>query len=207
MEIGPDLLSEDDLAKLFSERERTTICDDRFKPSAVALPMFVKEEEYHLLFTRRTYKVRHHKGQICFPGGSFHSLEDTDLMATALRETEEEVGIQRDDMRILGALDDIRTHSSAFIITPLVCMFPYPYEFNVNPDEIEDLIEVPLAVLLDERNYREELWVIEGQPYHATLYRHGDEIIWGATARILKHYLALLRAIIPDEEMLRGEPI
>lgn len=198
---GLETLSEESIAKLLSERERTAIRDERLKLSAVSIPMFVKGKEYHLLLTRRTYKVRHHKGQICFPGGMFHPRKDTDLMDTALRETEEEVGILRDDLRILGALDDIPTHSSAFIITPYVGVFPYPYEFNVNTFEIENLIEVPLAALLDNRNYKEELWIIEGQPYQANLYRYGEDIIWGATARILNHFLGLLRTILPGTKM------
>ncbi len=207
MSIGPGALKEESIIKLLNGRERQTISDKRLKLSAVFIPMFLKHDEYHLLFTRRTYKVRHHKGQICFPGGGHNPHMDTDLKDTALRETEEEVGILIDDLRVLGPLDDIKTHSSAFVITPFAGVFPHPYEFNVNTSEIENLIEVPLAALLDENNYREELWVIEGQPYQANLYKYGDDIIWGATARILKHFLALLRPIIHEEEGIPGEPI
>ena len=205
--MGPKTLSEEKIVKLLGERKRKTIRDENLKVSAVYIPMFVKGGEYYLLFTRRTYKVRHHKGQICFPGGTFHSHEDTDLEDTAMRETEEELGILRDDLRIFGPLDDISTHSSAFIITPYVGIFPYPYDFNINTFEIEALIEVPLAALLDDKNYKEELWIIEGEPYQASLYRYGQDIIWGATARILNHFLDLLRTIIPDEGPVVGEPI
>ncbi len=203
MGVGPETLSEESIVKLLQGRKRKTISDKRLKLAAVFVPMFIKDGEYLVLLTRRTYKVRTHKGQISFPGGGFHSGEDSDMLDTALRETEEEVGILKGDLSVLGPLDDIRTHSSGFIITPYVGIFPYPYDFNVNDFEINELIEVPLSTLLDERNFKEESWVIEGQPYHANLYRCGDVIIWGATARILNHFLGLLREILPDEEEKR----
>ena len=196
--MGPGMLREEEIVKLLSSGERKIIRDQSLKLSAVNIPMFVKDDEYHILLTRRSFKVSSHKGQISFPGGKFHPGEDADLMETAMRETEEEVGIRMTDQRILGGLDDLRTHSSGYIISPFVGTFPYPYDFKLNSFEVNEVILVPLAVLLDKKNYKEKVWLIQGEPYNAYLYRYGDNIIWGATARILKHFLGLLRTIIPN---------
>ena len=160
-------------------------------PAAVLLPLFEKENEYYILLTKRTETLEHHKGQICFPGGSQHE-EDQDLRSTALRETYEEIGVHPDDVEILGELDRMGTLTSNFLVTPFVGTIPYPYKFNINTDEIDELIEVPLSALMHKANYREESYIIDGVAHTGSIFEYRGKVIWGATARMLKQFLELL---------------
>lgn len=173
------------------EKRDTVLYNAPLSPAAVLLPLYKKQGEYHILLTRRTQKVEHHKGQISFPGGARHE-DDKGLMDTALRETFEEIGVQPEDVEILGELDNMGTLTSNYLVTPFVGIIPYPYELRVNRDEIDELLEVPLSALADERNHREEVYVIEGIEFKATMFDYGGHVIWGATARILEQFLDLL---------------
>jgi 8-oxo-dGTP pyrophosphatase MutT (NUDIX family) len=188
---------EEKIREILACRGKAWIQDDRLKQAAVLIPVFKKDGAYHLLFTRRTDRVEHHKGQISFPGGR-QDPEDADLLDTALREAEEELGIRREDVRILGELDDICTVSD-FCVAPFVGLIPYPYPFRPNPHEIEEMIEVPLAVLLDPERSRREFREHGGLTWPVYFYEHGGHTIWGATASILKQLLDLL----PDDEKRR----
>ncbi len=181
------------ISRILAQREKQTIIlsDAPLTPAAVLLPIYEKEGEYYILFTKRTQKVEHHKGQISFPGGARHE-HDRDLKDTALRETFEEIGVRPEDVTILGELDNMSTLTSNFLITPFVGIIPYPYEFIINEDEIEELVEVPLSALADERNYREEVYIIEGAPNMGRVFEYNGRVIWGATARILKQFLDLV---------------
>jgi 8-oxo-dGTP pyrophosphatase MutT (NUDIX family) len=185
---------EEKIRDILACREKACIQDPRLKRAAVLIPVFKKEGAYHLLFTRRTDRVEHHKGQISFPGGR-EDPEDADLLATALREAEEEMGLRKEDVRILGELDDICTVSD-FCVAPFVGLIPYPYPFRPNPQEIEEMIEVPLAVLLDPDRSRREFREHGGLTWPVLFYQHEGHTIWGATASILKQLLDLL----PEDE-------
>ena len=181
------------IRRILSQRERQTIVptDAPLAPAAVLVPLYEREGEYWVLFTKRTQKVEHHKGQISFPGGA-RAEGDRELVDTALRETFEEIGVRPEDVEILGELDRMGTFTSNFLITPFVGIIPYPYEFTIARDEIEELVEVPMSALLDEKNYREEHQVYEGRTYVASFFEYKGKVIWGATARILKQFLDLV---------------
>lgn len=181
------------IREILSQMEKQTIIltDAPLAPAAVLLPIYERDDEYYILFTKRTEKVEHHKGQISFPGGVCHE-GDRDLRDTALRETFEEIGVRPEDVEILGELDKMGTATSNFLITPFVGIIPYPYEFTISRDEIEELVEVPISALLDEKNYHEELGVYQGIPYLGSFFDYKGKMIWGATARILKQFLDLV---------------
>ena len=183
---------EEEIKERLACRDKACIDEPGLTRAAVLIPLFKKEGEYHVLLTRRTETVRHHKGQISFPGGRQDRGET--LETTALREAREEMGIQEKDVRILGELDDMCTVASDFCISPFVGLIPYPYPFEINLQEIQEVIEIPLSALLDERKFREELTERNGQPIHVCFYEHGTHVIWGATARILKQLMDLLPA-------------
>jgi 8-oxo-dGTP pyrophosphatase MutT (NUDIX family) len=183
------------IKEILACRDKVCIEDPRFRRAAVLIPLFKKDGEYYLLFTRRTDQVEHHKGQISFPGGR-QDEKDKDLLTTALREAREEMGIEEKDVRILGELDDICTATTDFCVSPFVALIPYPYPFKVNSQEIEEVLEVPLSVLLDESRFRQELHKRDGKPFRVYFYQHKDRTIWGATATILKQLLDLL----PEED-------
>ncbi len=149
----------------------------------------------HLLFTKRTDQVKHHKGEISFPGGMFDE-EDNNLRRTALREASEEIGLKEDKVQILGVLDDIVTVTE-FIVTPFVGVFPYPYPFKLSPIEIAELIEVPLASLLDPGCFGEKEIIQIGRKRIVQAYQYKHHSIWGATARILRQFLDLITSPEP----------
>ena len=175
---------------LLSSRERKAIEHPYFSHAAVLVPLFNKEGNCHLLFTKRSEEVKYHKGEISFPGGVVDE-EDSELVNTALREASEEIGLKENDVQIIGVLDDIVTVTE-FIVTPFVGLFPYPYPFRTSPIEIAELIEVPLSFLLDEECFSEREIIRMGRKEIVYAYQYGDHIIWGATARILKQFLDLI---------------
>ena len=182
---------EDKIRKILGGRKKKVITGEELTPSAVLLPLFRKDSEIHLLFTRRTEEVKDHKGQISFPGGT-QDAEDTSLQTTALRESFEEIGIKSDDVKILGELDDITTITN-YRISPFVGIISYPYEFVVNEAEIAELIEVPVSALLDPKIFTEEkAYIHQGEIYPVYYFNYEDTVIWGATAKIVKQFLELI---------------
>ncbi len=117
------------------------------RPAAVLIPLFVREKALWTLFTKRTDTVEHHKGQISFPGGT-KDATDANLWETAIRETEEEIGVPRAGVKILGALPKLVTVTD-FEISPFVGAIPYPTQFAPHAGEVESIIEVPVSYLLD----------------------------------------------------------
>jgi len=178
------------MRSILSSRKRRVIEHPPFSHAAVLVPLFKKEENCHLLFTKRSEEVKYHKGEISFPGGVVDE-EDLELINTALREAHEEIGLKESDVQIIGVLDDIVTITE-FIVTPIVGLFPYPYPFKVSEVEIAELIEVPLGSLLDEDSFSEREIFRGGQKEIVYAYQYGKYIIWGATARILKQFLDLI---------------
>ncbi len=158
--------------------------------AAVLLPILYKEGQWHVLFTQRTQNVEHHKGQISFPGGACEP-GDEDLIATALRETYEEIGVPPGVVEILGALDDFPTVTD-FMVTPFVGVLPYPLLYRPNLEEVEAVLEVPLSFFADPTGLRVEQRQHRGQILDVLFWDYGSHTIWGATARILKGFLDLI---------------
>ncbi|OGU08078.1 MAG: coenzyme A pyrophosphatase [Geobacteraceae bacterium GWC2_58_44] len=158
-------------------------------PAAVLLPLFLKDGELHLLFTKRTSHLTHHSGEISFPGGVCDP-GDRDSADTALREAWEEVGIAPGDVEVLGELDDCHSIHN-YVVTPVVGLFPSDYRLTVNDAEIERIIEVPLSHFAEPGVFRDEQWQWQGKRVAMYFYMHGDDEIWGLTARILKQFLDL----------------
>ncbi len=179
------------IRRALSQRHKKVYAAPGLTPAAVLMPIYEKEGKSHLVFTKRTETVNHHKGQVSFPGGVRHA-DDRTLQDTALRESWEEIGLNPGDVEVLGELDDMPTYTTNFIISPFVGAIPYPYEFRASPEEVEEVISVPLEVLLDRNNLREEPQNINGVVVPQYFYHYGDRVIWGATARILKQFLEVV---------------
>jgi 8-oxo-dGTP pyrophosphatase MutT (NUDIX family) len=180
----------DQIQSILTSRQRRVIEHLPFSHAAVLVPLFQKDGDCHLLFTKRSEEVKYHKGEISFPGGVVDE-EDRELIHTALREAREEIGLKESDVQIIGVLDDIVTITE-FIVTPIVGFFPYPYPFKVSEVEIAELIEVPLASLLKKDCFSEREIFRGGEREIVYAYQYGKHIIWGATARILKQFLELI---------------
>jgi 8-oxo-dGTP pyrophosphatase MutT (NUDIX family) len=157
------------------------------KIASVLVPLFWKWEECYLVLTKRSQYVEHHKGEISFPGGA-KEKEDVSLSETALRETEEEIGLCFNKVEILGKLDDTKTLGSNFVISPFVGWFEYPCSFCMNPLETEELLEIPLNFFLKKKNYWKSSFEDGGRKLEGHFYQWENNIIWGATARILYNF-------------------
>jgi 8-oxo-dGTP pyrophosphatase MutT (NUDIX family) len=184
-------MTNEGIRRALSQRKKKVEDPTGYMPAAVLLPLFEKGGDYHLVFTKRTETVNYHKGQFSFPGGRPHP-EDKSMLDTALRETWEEIRLPPKDVDILGELDDIATYTTGFIISPFVAAIPFPHQFTANPAEVDEIIEVPLPVLLDKKNFAEEMLELGGAPITQYFYHYRDRVIYGATARIVKHFLEVV---------------
>jgi 8-oxo-dGTP pyrophosphatase MutT (NUDIX family) len=172
-------------------RERRVAPDGPLVKAAVLLPI-VDRGEPMILFTKRTERVGHHKGQISFPGGVVDPT-DASLLDAALRECEEEIALPRAAVEPLGALDDTETVATSFVITPFVGLVREPVAWQPDGEEIERVIEVPFAALAAEGSFRIEITNRNGVERPVYYFDYRGDTIWGATARILVHYLELVR--------------
>jgi 8-oxo-dGTP pyrophosphatase MutT (NUDIX family) len=161
-----------------------------YRKAAVLIPLFYKNDTIHILFTKRTEKVEHHKGQISFPGG-MKDKSDKNLRNTALRETWEEMGIAEENITLLGRIDNFLTNTN-FMITPYVGYFPFPYDYKINEDEISKVIEVPLAELLKSDCFEIKKWYRNGILWDVHYYYCNNETIWGVTGFLLSNFLSIV---------------
>ncbi|MFC1872413.1 NUDIX hydrolase [Chloroflexota bacterium] len=177
------------LKNILSSYPKRRLKDDSRVPAAVLVPVFKKGGEYHIVLTRRTNLVSTHKGQISFPGGSYEH-EDRSLAETALRETEEEIGLSRQDITLLGELDDVPSRTSNFLISPYVGCFSWPYEFRLSEEETQAVVEVPIRELLEQDSQAQSFKIADGTEV-SPAYNYQGHVIWGATVRILNNFLEL----------------
>lgn len=154
------------------------------RPAAVLVPLFEREGRVFVLLTKRTDDLSSHAGQISFPGGK-RDEEDTDPRTTALREAQEEVGLDPAAVEIVGELDDCPTFVTNFVISPVVGVIPDRYPFTPNSGEIQFLIEAPLDDFLLPGALRTELKERSGYTVELLYYSVVGQVVWGATARIL----------------------
>ncbi len=184
-----------DLLTLLTTRlqDRTRVVDDdqSAKRAAVLVPFFERGGEYHLLFTLRTSNLPTHKGDVSFPGGRADK-KDASLLHTALRESEEELGLPPSAVQPLGPLDDLRTLASNYVVTPYVGRIPYPYDFQPNAWEVAEIFSVPFTFLADRGNLNAETWLYDGAPIPIQTYRYQGYKIWGATQRMVQNLLDIL---------------
>jgi 8-oxo-dGTP pyrophosphatase MutT (NUDIX family) len=176
---------------ILRERGKKTLPTTGVVTAAVLVPLFFLDCRVHVLLTKRSSHVEHHKGEISFPGGKLDS-DDPGLLHCALRETNEEIGVHPKDVQILGELDDFYTVATGYLVAPFVGVIPYPYDFRTSPREIDCLLSVPLDFFFDPTCRTEDTWEIEGRPVQVISYKWQNHNIWGATARILKHFTDIL---------------
>ncbi|MCX7911548.1 MAG: CoA pyrophosphatase [Dehalococcoidales bacterium] len=189
------------LKKLLSRRTKRRLDAPGRRPAAVLVPLYENEGHYHVVLIRRTHTVKTHQGEISFPGGT-RDPQDRTLLETALRESHEEIGLRPGDVTVIGELDDELTTTSDFIVTPFVGIIPYPYPFVPNKHEVAEIVEVPLHALGESPHLREDTETLDGRPIPSYTYNYRGNIIWGATARILKKLLDIIAS--PGEGKPKG---
>jgi len=180
---GPGRLSDLDEARQ-SEVPRPDLV-----PASV-LVLLERVPGYAMVFTKRTATVEHHKGEISFVGG-MGDAEDAGAHATALREAEEELGIEPARVAVLGELGQLVT-VTGFLVTPVVGALDAGYAYRPNPGEVERVLRVPLRHLRDPQHWFEEDRLWRGRTYRLRSCRFGDDVIWGATSRMLQSFLSLV---------------
>jgi 8-oxo-dGTP pyrophosphatase MutT (NUDIX family) len=159
---------------------------DGLVESAVLVPLYLRDDELHVVFIERGPALRNHAGQVSFPGGR-RDPTDSDLLHTALREAHEEIGLQPDDVELLGSLAPASTAVTEFAIYPFVGLISPGRDWVPHPLEVEAVIECPLTQLAATREYL--TLTRDGRPFPTDCYTTGPHLVWGATARILTDLL------------------
>jgi len=160
----------------------------------VLVPLFLSGGgSPHAVFTRRRTDLRRHAGEISFPGGR-RDPEDADLSDTALRETEEEIGLPRTQVRLLGELPTVSTFATNYEIHPFVGLIPVGLAWQASPAEVDAVLELPLDALRDGRTRTRMRR--RGIAFEADVYIMGSHLIWGATARILESLLEQVEELL-----------
>jgi len=163
--------------------------ETRLKCAAVLIPLAWHDHEWHLLFTRRTDRVESHKGQVSFPGGACDEGETTPE-ETALREAEEEIGLNPRDVKVLGRISNMIT-ITYFRVTPVVAVIKWPLVFRVGEHEVARVFMIPLMWLANPMNRWE--FEMPGRDRRLIAYHPYDgELLWGATARMTVDFLKVL---------------
>jgi 8-oxo-dGTP pyrophosphatase MutT (NUDIX family) len=161
--------------------------------AAVLVPLYLERGELHAVFTRRREDLRRHAGEISFPGGRYDEGE-RDLIATALREAEEEIGLPPEAVEILGALQPTPTIATGYAVYPFVGMIEPGRTWTLSAREVAEVIEFPLRELL--AGYGRRRLVRRGVPIRTDTYVVDDHLIWGATARILADLFDRVTALV-----------
>jgi len=172
--------------------------------AAVLMPLAWREDEWRLLFTRRTNDVEQHKGQVSFPGGAC-DVQDATPEQTALREAYEEIGLDPGDVRLLGRLKEMVT-ITCFRVTPVIGIIPWPYDFRLSAVEVERVFSIPLIWLAQPVNWEEHNFPplagaqvqVDGAPRSfpvISYHPYDGEILWGASARMTQDFLKVLELL------------
>jgi 8-oxo-dGTP pyrophosphatase MutT (NUDIX family) len=169
------------------------VIPDDAKKSAVLALFYPTDSKVYLAFIKRTEYPGVHSGQISFPGGGWEK-SDRDLVDTALRETEEEIGVERNAVIPLGKLTELFIPPSNFLVTPVVGYINERPHFNPDPDEVERILEIPLDAFLDDSNIREkDITIFPAVTLNVPCYFIDGNVIWGATAMIVSELVDVIR--------------
>ena len=163
--------------------------------AAVLVPLYLRDDELVAVFTERRADLRRHAGEISFPGGR-QDEPDEDLRTTALREAHEEIGLAPEHVELVGALPPVGTFVTGYRIFPFIGTIADGYEWVLQEDEVEQLLELPLPALM--RGFESKRLIGRGVPIKTPTYTVEGHFVWGATARIVEHLLGRLAPLLGD---------
>ncbi len=177
---------------LATEESASRIEPGKRTPAAVLVPFVCLDGHWHLLFTKRTNGVAKHRGEISFPGGAVE-VDDDDQIQTALRETLEEIGVPKEKIKVIGAIEPVPTISN-FCVLPVVGIMEWPLSLNVNQDEVEKIILIPVDWLSNAENWYESDYEYEPGTFRRLIHYqdYNGEHLWGLTALMTRKVLDLL---------------
>jgi 8-oxo-dGTP pyrophosphatase MutT (NUDIX family) len=188
------------LEQLLSSTIPTFLVSEKTRPASVLVIIYQKDNVYCIQLQKRSQLVQTHKGEISFPGGT-PEVHDSTPLATALRETYEEVGILSKDISILGQMDDVLTQTG-YLLRVFVGTITYPYKFLPNKSEVEEILEVSVEELRNPLNCREEARLVEQDLIKSYSYTYKSHLIYGATAKIITQFLQLIEKASQHKEAL-----
>ncbi|MBO6505664.1 MAG: CoA pyrophosphatase [Kordiimonadaceae bacterium] len=163
------------------------------RPAAVLVPIVLHKDAATILLTKRTEHLAKHAGQVSFPGGSVDESDES-AVAAALREAEEEIGLNADYVNVIGSLDQYRT-GTGFEITPVVATVQPGFDLSLQEDEVAEAFEVPFDFVLNRKNHQRQSAVWKGRRRHYYAMPYGDYFIWGATAAMLVNLVDVMEAV------------
>jgi 8-oxo-dGTP pyrophosphatase MutT (NUDIX family) len=180
------------------------------RDAAVLVPLFEADGEVRVVLTKRPETMPSHQGEIAFPGGRIEPKVDASARDAALREAQEEIGLDPALVEVVVALDRLGTVGSRFVINPFVGLLAEPPELHADEREVVRVFDVPLSELLDAETYREEHWTFpssDARPFtelDVAFFELEGETVWGATARILRSFLVRLLGVESESSVYRG---
>ncbi len=161
------------------------------KTAAVLVPLLHHHDELHVLYTRRSDRLASHRGEVAFPGGRF-DRRDQHLLAAALREAYEEVGIEPHTVDVLGSFEGRRTYSTNIMVTPFVGMVHGTPELRPDPKEVAEIFQVPVSALVDPRYRGAHRWHGNGPASYRPAILYQQQVIWGLTYELTMHFLEFI---------------
>jgi 8-oxo-dGTP pyrophosphatase MutT (NUDIX family) len=179
----------------FDDPSRVKLNDNFFESSAVLFSILPhKNNSYDLVLIRRTNKGRKHRGEMSFPGGKFERETDKSVIDTALRETEEEIGVPRQKITLLGYLDDFPTMTK-YIITPIIGKIDPESKLVKEEKEVKEIVKIPIEFFINKENFQEQAFLIDGNRFPIFYFKYHDKqtrkryLVWGATAYMIATFL------------------
>jgi len=164
------------------------------RPAAVLVLLCETDQGWHIPMTLRPMKMGQHAGQICFPGGALEDGEDVEM--AALREFQEELGVELSRQQVIGQLTSLWVFASDFWVTPILASCREPLPLKANPEEVADIIKVPVPFLLGDDHVQQRPVQGGGGQIHAPAICIGERIIWGASSMVLGELMVLLRQLL-----------
>lgn len=165
------------------------------RKAAVLIALVERNDELHIILTERALHLRHHPGQVSFPGGK-HEQFDANLQQTAIRETAEEIGINPDLVEIIGQLAPLNT-SSRFEVFPFIAFVDNSFTLKVDTQEVKAAFELPLRFLLDNKHFHLQHLVANKKRHYTYCIAYQNYLIWGATAQMLKNLQQMILISAP----------
>ncbi|MEX2476794.1 MAG: CoA pyrophosphatase [Gracilimonas sp.] len=167
--------------------------NDDFRNSSVLVPLITWKEELEVILTLRTESINH-GGQLSFPGGGEEG--DESIIETALREAQEEIGLHKDGVHVVGKLTPLYVGHSDNMVTPVVAFLKEQQTFTPNPNEVDEIISIPISKLVEEQNLIEEDWDLRGTPYRVPFWNIHRVPLWGATAMMMSELIELYKEFL-----------